>query len=309
MAPFPWLLIGGGEPVIREDLAEIIAIFVERNQVTHVTIPSNGWFTERTLTLIEAICSRHPDIYLNFDLSYLGPPVVHDAIARRPGAFERLERTYVALEPLRRRFANLGVGATFPLSSDNQHVWRETLDSLIDDHSFDSVVIGRTRGEPEFPETAELQPGAYATASTYLEHAVRAGRVPGFRGLVGAVLQGKDRVMHGIIDRIGSGGPFELPCYATRLSVVITERGTVRPCEILPDELGELRDHGMDFQRIWGGEQAERMRARIWDTRCKCTHECNLAANILFNPRVLPKVAWEMVNNAVGRMQATRVRS
>lgn len=306
MAPFPWLLIGGGEPVIRKDLADVVSLFVEQNAVEHVTIPSNGWFTDATLELVETICSRHPEVYLNLDLSLLGLGALHDEIARCPGAFERWGETYRALEPLRRRHANLGVGAIFPLSADNQHAWREALDYLIDDHAFDSIVIGRTRGEPEDPATAILEPGVYAEATGYLERAVREGRVRGFRGLVGAVVQAKDAVMHGIVDRVGRGGGFELPCYASRLSVVISERGRVRPCEILDEDLGDLREHGLDFQRIWQSERADRMRFEILDKRCKCTHECNLTTNILFNPRALPSVAGEMVKNTIGRIGAAR---
>ncbi len=306
MAPFPWLLIGGGEPVIRQDLPDVVSAFVEQNEVEHVTIPSNGWFTDRTLEVVETLCERHRNVHFNLDLSLLGLQELHDAIARRSGAFERWCQTYAALEPLRRRYANLGVGAIFPLSADNQHAWRESLDFLINDHRFDSVVIARTRGEPEDPATADLAPGVYAEATRHLEQAVRVGRVPGFAGLVGAIVQAKDNVMHGIVDRVGRGGGFELPCYAARLSVVISERGLVRPCEILGDELGDLRQAGLDFQQIWASEEAARMRARILDTHCKCTHECNLTTNILFNPRALPSVAGEMVKNAFGRLQAAR---
>ncbi len=301
MAPFPWLLIGGGEPVIRKDLADVVSVFVEQNEIEHVTIPSNGWYTDATLELVETICTRHPDLYLNLDLSLLGLEDVHDGIARCEGAFEHWRRTYAALAPLRARFKNFGVGAIFPLSADNQHQWRESVDFLLDEHAFDSIVIGRTRGEPEDPATAVFEPNVYSEATAYLENAVRQGRVLGFRGLVGAVIQAKDVVMHGIVDRIARGGDFELPCYASRLSVVISERGVVRPCEILGEDLGSLRDNELDFQRVWLGETAERMRFDIIDKRCKCTHECNLTTNILFNPRILPSVAGEMVKNTVTR--------
>ncbi len=305
MAPFPWLLIGGGEPVIRKDLADVVSLFVEQNEVEHVTIPSNGWYTDATLELVETICTRHPNIYFNLDLSLLGPEAVHDDIARCEGAFGRWGKTYQALTPLRQRFANLGVGAIFPLSADNQHVWRQSVDFLIDQHDFDSIAIGRTRGEPEDPATAILEANVYADATRYLEQAVRAGKVRGFRGLVGAIVQAKDVVMHGIVDRIGRGGDFELPCYAARLSVVISERGRIRPCEILGEDLGDLRENDLDFQKIWNSTTADRLRSEIWDTKCKCTHECNLATNILFNPKALPSVGREMARNAISRVSSS----
>jgi len=70
--------------------------------------------------------------------------------------------------------------------------------------------------------------------------------------------------------------------------------GDIYPCELLIDrKLGNVRDNGYDFKKIWYGKKADEARRFIRDTKCFCTYECFLTVNILFNPRMMPKVLKE----------------
>jgi hypothetical protein len=80
---------------------------------------------------------------------------------------------------------------------------------------------------------------------------------------------------------------------------VIGSRGEVYPCELLDRPLGNLRDAGLGFQRIWRGGQAEAVRGHIRDTGCFCTYECFLTNSIIFNPRMLPRLLREWMR--IGR--------
>ena len=66
------------------------------------------------------------------------------------------------------------------------------------------------------------------------------------------------------------------------------------PCELLIDrKLGNVREAGYDFRKIWFGEAAAGARKFIRETKCFCTYECFLTINILFNPRMMPAVLKE----------------
>ena len=41
-----------------------------------------------------------------------------------------------------------------------------------------------------------------------------------------------------------------LPCYAGKLNLVLTESGQVYPCEILPQSLGNVREHDYDIMQV-----------------------------------------------------------
>ena len=70
--------------------------------------------------------------------------------------------------------------------------------------------------------------------------------------------------------------------------------GDTYPCELLTDRrLGNVRDVGYDFKKIWFSKEADEARAFIRDSKCFCTYECFLTVNILFNPRMLLSVFKE----------------
>ena len=64
---------------------------------------------------------------------------------------------------------------------------------------------------------------------------------------------------------------------------------------MLSNKIGNLRESGYDMAKLWAGERAKSMRSFIKDTKCFCTHECNMSINLLFNPAVYPRIAGEMV--------------
>src|SRR4029078_4313691 len=45
--PFRKLWLSGGEPFLREDLADIVAMFVRRNGVRNVNLPTNGLLPDK----------------------------------------------------------------------------------------------------------------------------------------------------------------------------------------------------------------------------------------------------------------------
>jgi hypothetical protein len=70
--------------------------------------------------------------------------------------------------------------------------------------------------------------------------------------------------------------------------------GDIYPCELLIDrKLGNVREAGYDFKKIWLGDEAAKARKFIRESKCFCTYECFLTINILFNPTMMPSVLKE----------------
>jgi hypothetical protein len=70
--------------------------------------------------------------------------------------------------------------------------------------------------------------------------------------------------------------------------------GDILPCELLIDrKLGNVRETGYDFKKVWFSKEADEARRFIRETKCFCTYECFLTVNILFNPRMMPKILKE----------------
>jgi MoaA/NifB/PqqE/SkfB family radical SAM enzyme len=73
--------ITGGEPFIRQDIAEIIEVI--RPKTKRIVISTNGFFTERIVEL----CKKYPD--LGIRISIEGLQETNDAIRGIPGGFDR----------------------------------------------------------------------------------------------------------------------------------------------------------------------------------------------------------------------------
>jgi radical SAM protein with 4Fe4S-binding SPASM domain len=293
MPEFPWLLIGGGEPFLRKDLADIVTLFHKNNKIKNVTIPSNASLQERMVEVITAICSRNPDLFLNVDLSIQAVGDKHDEICEFPGAWKKLISTYNRLTEVRRQFPNFGLGTIMTLSSLSQPYWRHTFEYILENFDFDHMVMSKTRGSPMVPESKEVSLEEYRAASKYIDDAVYAGRLKSFNFPLGQGLQAKDIVSRQLIAATTVENKAQLPCHAGKLNVVITENGDLYPCELLDKKFGNLKDVDFDFQQLWNNQAANDTRKFIRNTKCFCTHECFMATNILFNPRLYPRVAKE----------------
>ena len=64
MPPITDLWLSGGEPTLRQDVDEIIRLFVENNGVRRVIVPTNGLLKSRTYTLVDNALSLNSELHL-----------------------------------------------------------------------------------------------------------------------------------------------------------------------------------------------------------------------------------------------------
>ena len=103
----------------------------------------------------------------------------------------------------------------------------------------------------------------------------------------------QDIVQRKVIFDTVTSNRHQIPCYAGKLNIVVTESGDVYPCESFNMKLGNVRDSGYDIENILKSNSAKKIVRSIQDTGCFCTHECYLMTNILFNPFMYPKLMKE----------------
>ena len=58
-----------------------------------------------------------------------------------------------------------------------------------------------------------------------------------------------------------------------------------------------LKDYDFDFMKLWNDKKATETRKWIKDTKCKCSFECALAANVVWKPKNYPKVVSSAIKN------------
>jgi MoaA/NifB/PqqE/SkfB family radical SAM enzyme len=298
MGPLLWVSFGGGEPFLRADLPEIAACFARRG-LRHLAIPTNGLVEDRLAPMVERVLAEHPDLFLSVGVSFDGPPAIHDSIRQVPGGHARAMeavRTLRAIERALPRGADgrsrLGVGILLTLTSENQDVLSAHMLELVEKLRPDNVTLNLVRGTAKEPAMLDVDLARYHELVAAKRILVESGKLPYFDFPLAKLAVARDELMYEHVGRIAAGDRSKhLPCTAGQLSAVVFENGEVHPCEILGESMGNLNAVDWDLERLWNEHAARRLRETIERERCACTWECAQADNVLFQPKLWPRLA------------------
>lgn len=285
MPPFPHLLLSGGEPVMRKDLLDIIAVFARNNGISTVDIPTNGLLPCRIVEVAEGVFEAHPDMLLTIGVSVDGLEETHDRLRGVPGNFRKVMETLEALGQLRARRTAAAARGKHPdpkfqlvtLTTVNNRNLDE-VEALAKEFSerFDldcmmfEALRPITRDPALRPPTPE-QHERIVQMALELNHRLYSRRLAGERARRMSYLRGVYRLQ----SRVLGGGKLPATCQGGIRLGVIEPDGRVRLCEFL-DPVGALRDHDLHWPTVWLGPKAFQQREWIDATRCTCTHCVNL---------------------------------
>lgn len=279
------LTLTGGEPLLRQDLAAVVDIFVRHAAPGRITIPTNGWYSQRTADLAAQVCRDHPRVAFSFNLSLDGVGEEHDRIRATPHSFQHMMETWQRLKGLQARHSNLAVATATVVTRDNFPRVAE-ITAFVRQH-LDPVQHGWmiSRGNPRFPEGG---PPAVAAFAELLRRYHDSLVADGWRDGVATAY------LHSRLDSFARGRMRE-PCLSGKKMLVIQETGTVLPCEILPAEtfaFGNLRQNDFDLRGLLDSPRGRWIRDHIGQRRCDCTFECAMINNFVLNPRSYPRILY-----------------
>ncbi|MBP6473418.1 MAG: SPASM domain-containing protein, partial [Chloroflexi bacterium] len=84
-------------------------------------------------------------------------------------------------------------------------------------------------------------------------------------------------------------------CYAGWASAQIYADGTVWPCCVRADDLGNLREHNYDFKDIWFGEKIKDVRRSIAAKECHCPLANASYTNMLMDVSTATRVGMKVI--------------
>ena len=291
-----WVAFTGGEPFLRKDLPEFAKILHDRLKPVTLSINTNGIKTDQIVESAEQLVRNCPKTFIGILCSLDGLQATHDRIRGVPQNFEKTVQTFRELKKLRARLPNMGVGISTTFCAWNQEEMDEMYQLVVEELRPDNWDLSFVRGKPMEPAIGVADVGKYRRIKARLEDAFASGKLKYYDNMpLAPFVHAKERVSTRTVLRTIDTGEFQVPCYAGALSAVISEEGDVYACEMLDSKIGNLREVGYDMAKLWGGERARSMRDFIRDTKCFCTHECNMSINLLFNPAMYPSIAKEMM--------------
>ena len=111
-----YLIISGGEPTLRKDLAEIIDIIISKMQkIKKISLPTNGLATRQIINITRLIaksCNRH-NIFLSLGVSLDGVGECYEKVRGISGGFARVVATLNGLKELKDEVGFVfGIGST-----------------------------------------------------------------------------------------------------------------------------------------------------------------------------------------------------
>jgi len=288
--------LSGGEPFLRNDLPEIVDLACKYLTPRVIHTPTNAIASDlvlkQTRKILEIMKKNNCDAVFTIKPSFDGIGKKHDEIRGVKGNFKKLMRTYNGLKKLQKEYPNLDVSLGTVISRFNFDQIKEIVEygkNLKPDSYINEIAEERselfTKGKPITPDSEQ-----YNKAIKFFSEEIRKD-MKKKKSLV-RIMQAFRLVYYELAVRTMREKRQVIPCYGGIASVHLNAYGDVWPCCILGYEksMGNLRDYGYDFMKVWRSKQADGVRKYIKQKNCYCPLANISYTNMLCNPRYMLKV-------------------
>lgn len=278
LGPIDNLNLSGGEPFLRKEFAEICRMFIRSNGVRQIYVPTNGWYTAKTIAALTEILRDDDLWFFVCELSLDGTADYHDHFRGAKGSFQKAMETYDALAALQETDRRLRIHSISTATGENLDEIHRLTEYLHERcPAMDHHNLAIIRGDRKNPS---LQ-GPVLEQYRQLYERVRAVWRDREKGRFGSIVE---PMLHWAKIKTAAEQQQVVPCRAGRLTGVVYANGDVSLCETHPP-LGNLRQRS--FRDIWFSREAQRLRDAIQRRECYCTNEIFMWPSIVFQPRSL----------------------
>ncbi|MFH1018358.1 MAG: radical SAM protein [Pseudomonadota bacterium] len=274
----PIVTIGGGEPVLRPDLWEIIRAFKEAGRVVQLTTNALTMRADQRKKMYESglnrvtvsLDSHIPEIYSKIRGVDTAGNVISNLtslLSERPSTFE--------------------VDTNTVLCRDNAETFLETIDFLIglgvpkvNFSAVTTAVENKLLLEAKDP-LADIPPA--------LVNAIVEGLLQRKRRT--SAISASSVFIRGLADYFYDPKKLVFPCYAGHLTLDVLQDGSVHGCGNLPP-YGNVRDASL--RKSWYSKAAQQNRIEMVEGRCpNCYLSCKAEPSIAADPKRLPGFSLE----------------
>ena len=245
--------VTGGEPLIRDDLEEIIEVVFKHSK--RVCVSTSGFYTEKIFKLSE----KFPK--LGFRVSIEGLSEKNDGLRGRPGGFDRGLRTLLGLREMGRK--DVGFGITVSNNNSKDMLWLYELAKQLK-MEFATAAFHNSFYFHKYDNEITNKEEVIGNFKELIERLLRENHPKSwFRGFFNL----------GLINYI-RGGKRLLPCEAGTENFFIDPYGDVLPCNGMEekywfDRFGNIKEAD-SFETLWNSRKAQEIRAKV----ARCPKNC-----------------------------------
>ena len=292
-----WLSLTGGEPFLRDNLAEIARIFNRGCGTREIGITTNGTLVERTVETVHEILEGSFLDSLSVQVSLDGLEKTHDAIRGVKGSFKKAISTIKELKKIGTHFTGFNLKIALTVQKRNLSELKEFVEYLLPLNIplRYNIVRGGGFGVFDLPRTASSGFDPKDESSSFLS----LDEIKGAYSLLKEMSDSskfhfwptRQQKIWELSIQMLEEKRSSIPCYASAMESVLYSDGDVAFCE-LSKPFANICEFDYDFARLWNSEDAAKMRRLI--SRCCCIHGCNLTTGLTFEPETVVSVLNEL---------------
>jgi len=285
--------LSGGEPLLREDLTEIIKIIYENSKPRSLSLPSNGLLPNKLLRITEDTLKSCKNMKLIINLSIDGPEKIHDYVRGVKGNFKKSISAVKKLINLRQRYKNLYVNVNSVIINKNidyleklMGYIRKNLD--VDGHYFE-IIRGDSKDKdfriPDIGKLKNFYKKALENEKFYFEKRFKRKRVGINLGwkITKIFYIGIIKYLYSLQINTIKGKEWPFRCLAGKTSLVIYPKGEISVCELKP-ATSNCKDFNFDIKKLKNSLKWKKILKEIKQTKCSCTHDCFIYNTINHTP-------------------------
>ena len=287
-----WFTLSGGEPFLRQDLLDICRIIYSYCAPGIINIATNGLLCDIIPETVGQIVEACPRSRIIVNLSLDGIGEAHNNIRGIPGNWDKVIKTYTSLRDIDSPNLEIGIHSVISIynTSSIPEIYEYVNTSLMPDFYITEIAEERveldTKGAAITPSQED-----YAAAVDYISKKLLEKRVT----RTSKITRAFRLEYYNLSKQILKNNKQVIPCYAGFASAHIAADGNVWMCCIKAETIGNLRNQGMDFKKVWFGEPAKKLRETIKSERCYCPLANASYTNMLLHPPTLARVSWRVL--------------
>lgn len=270
--------IGGGEPLLRNDISDIVLTISNEWNTQVICLPTNGSFQKNAEVISELFgqkSSKH--LRFHFSLSVLGDKMTE--FTGHKDAFHLWEKTVKSVKKITEKYNNISLTVLSTFNDFNQNEIDELTNYVTNKVKPDDFSFALVRSHDTYQPVLNLEKFESINHKIYSESNTQNPFIRAYRELI------REK-----ITMYYKNNSYCVKCLSGKLRIVLSPDGYVYPCENLgyPEginqdewEMGNIRDFDYNIHKLLNGEKAKNIRKRIIDNKCHCHHGVDMSINYL----------------------------
>lgn len=285
----------GGEPFLRDDLYEIISLFIKNCDTQYISIPTNGSWTERIESVIGRAVKDYPNTFFKIYLSLDGPEIEHNKIRKLKNGYNKLISSMNYLHELKFQHKNISVSCNMNFNAQTQHYMKSFVHEVMSWKKFDSISLDLVRGDDLYDkELLVTDTQLYKELELEIKKYRPTSSQP-FSPLHKAIEQKTNEV---ILKSIQNPEKRVFNCFAGKKIILLNDIGDVMACEHLLDRnMGNIRNFGYSIYNLLQSVEAKKIRQDIVDRKCNCRWDCAINNSNIVQVSKYPDLIFKAVKN------------